>query len=51
MVDERQVEPDFYIDRAEVAVFIPDPDGADKSTLLNDREELFDFNLEAAPIL
>jgi isocitrate dehydrogenase kinase/phosphatase len=51
MVDDRHVEPDFYIDKAEHAVFIADPDGHDKSTLLIDREELFDFNLEAAPIL
>lgn len=51
MVDDTTVEPDYYIDRADVAIFIPDQDGTDKSTLLNDRGELYDFNVEAAPIL
>ena len=53
MVNEDQVEPDFYIDRAEDAVYVPLPRGLDKWTNLNDRkdDDLFDFNLEAEPIL
>jgi hypothetical protein len=51
MVDDTKVEPDFYIDKAEPAIFIPDPDGNDKQTHLEDREELFDFNHESEPIL
>ena len=51
IVDETLVEPDYYIDRAEKAMFVPDEDGLDKSTMLEDREELFDFNAEAEPIL
>jgi hypothetical protein len=37
MVDDEQVEPDYYIDRADPAIFVPDPEGLDKSTLLKDR--------------
>jgi len=51
MVDNLDVEPDYYIDRADPAIFVPDPDGHDKATILEDREELFDFKLEARPIL
>ena len=51
MVDDKEVEPDYYIDRAGDAIFVPDEDGHDKSTILQDREELFDFNLEVEPIL
>lgn len=51
MIDEVTIEPDFYIDRAEPAVFVPDPEGHDKVTMLVDREELFDFNAEVEPIL
>lgn len=51
MVDETRVEPDFYIDHAEPAVFVPDPEGINKSTLLRDREEIFDFETEVEPLL
>lgn len=53
MVNEDQIERDFHIDRAEEAVFVPQPKGQDKWTNLDDRkdEDLFDFNLEAEPIL
>lgn len=51
MVDDRAVEPDYYIDKADPAIFIPDPEGNDKVTMLEDREELFDFDSEAEPIL
>lgn len=51
MVDDHRVEPDFYIDRAEPAEFVPDPEGCDKATLLRDREELLDFELEVEPLL
>ena len=50
-MDQQQVEPDYYIDRAENATFVRDEDGHDKWTMLQDREELFDFNLESEPIL
>jgi hypothetical protein len=53
MVNEDLIEADFHIDRAELAVFVPQPRGLDKWTNLDDRkdEDLFDFNLEAEPIL
>lgn len=51
MVDDTQVEADYFVDRAEPAAFIPEIPGEDKSTMLIDREELFDFNLEVEPIL
>ena len=51
MIDDRQVEPDYYIDKAEPAEFVPDPEGCDKATLLRDREELLDFDAEVSPLL
>jgi radial spoke head protein 3 len=42
------VAPDFYVDKSQAAVFVPDPDGVDKSTELRD---MFDFNLEVEPLL
>jgi hypothetical protein len=30
MVDEQEIEPDFYIDRAPEAVFIPNVEGQNK---------------------
>lgn len=50
-VDDRTIEPDFVIDKADPAVFVPDELGQNKSTLLRDREELLDFNLEVEPLL
>jgi hypothetical protein len=53
MVDEMDIEPDFYIDKADPAVFVPDDAGHDKATYLNDRTDpdLFDYELEVEPIL
>jgi hypothetical protein len=53
MVKEDEVEPDFHIDRADQAVYVPIPKGLDKATNLNDRKDpdLFDFDLEVEPIL
>jgi radial spoke head protein 3 len=30
---------------------VPDPDGHDKATYIDDYSELFDFNIEVEPIL
>jgi len=38
-----ELEPDFYIDRSASAVFIPDPDGQEKETIIEEYD-LFDFN-------
>lgn len=52
MVDEDQLEPDYYIDRPPSPIYIPNPDGEIKSTQIEDRDpDLFDFNLEVEPIL
>jgi len=51
MVDQAEVEPDYFIDRPPTAVYVPDSPGHDKSTVLNDRKDLFDFDLEVEPIL
>lgn len=52
-MNEDLIEPDYHIDRADKAIFVPQPTGLDKWTNLNDRkdEDLFDFNLEVEPIL
>lgn len=51
MVNDDEIEADYYIDRAQEAVYVPDPEGLDKATVLEDRQDLFDFNLECEPIL
>ena len=53
MVDEQMIEPDYFIDMANPAVYIPDDAGIDKATCLDDRNDpdLFDFQLEVEPIL
>ena len=53
MVDEQMIEPDYFIDRANPAIFIPDDAGIDKATCLDDRNDpdLFDFQQEVEPIL
>ena len=52
MVDETLIEPDYYIDKPPDAVYIPDEEGVDKAIQLNNVDpDLFDFNLEVAPIL
>jgi len=50
MVDHVEVEPDFYVDKGNDAVYIPDAEGAEKSTMLYNYD-VFDFNLEVEPIL
>lgn len=49
-VDEKTIEPDFYIDRPPTPEFIPNPAGVNAETQIEDHE-LFDFDLEAEPIL
>ena len=49
-VDERTLKPDFYVDRPPTPEFIPNPAGVDEETQIDDRE-LFDFELEAEPVL
>jgi radial spoke head protein 3 len=52
MVDERQLEPDYYIDRPPSPIFVPNPEGDPKLIQVNDRDnDLFDFELEAEPVL
>lgn len=52
MVDEDEIEPDYYIDRAPDAVFIPNREGENKEIQVIDKDlDLFDFNLEVEPIL
>lgn len=48
-----QVEPDYFIDRPPSAVFVPDEEGADKSTFMDDRKEpeLYSFENEVRPVL
>ncbi|MEY4881251.1 MAG: Radial spoke protein 3 [Armatimonadota bacterium] len=49
-IDEFDVEPDYYIDMAPDAIFIPELDGVDKQNHV-DTKSIFDFELEARPIL
>jgi hypothetical protein len=49
-IDEFDVEPDYYIDVAQDAIFIPELDGVDKQNHV-DTKSIFDFELEARPIL
>lgn len=49
-VDEDMIEPDYYIDQAPRALFIPEEKGVDKQCLV-ERTSLFDFELEAEPVL
>tara|TARA_B100000787_G_C15999800_1_gene209551 strand:+ start:175 stop:390 length:216 start_codon:yes stop_codon:yes gene_type:complete len=52
MVDELDIEPDYYIDRAPDAIFVPNREGENKEIQVIDKDlDLFDFNLEAEPIL
>ncbi len=52
MIDEAQLEPDYYIDRPPSPIFVPNPEGDAKLIQVNDRDnDLFDFELEAEPIL
>ena len=49
-IDEFDVEPDYYIDVAQDAIFIPELDGVDKQNQV-DTKSIFDCELEARPIL
>lgn len=64
MVDEAELEPDYYIDRPvntiiiiifnlqPSPIFVPNPEGDIKMIQVNDKDnDLFDFELEAEPIL
>lgn len=52
MIDEYDLEPDYYIDRAPDAIFIPNPEGEIKATQIYDRDpDLFDYENEVEPIL
>lgn len=53
MVDEEEIEVDYYIDKAADAVFVPESPKHDKMTHLDDRKDpdLFDFDLEVEPLL
>lgn len=53
MVDEQLLEPDYFIDKAPEAVFVPEEKGLDKQTWMEERKDpdLYDFDLEAEPTL
>jgi len=51
MIDENTIEPDYFIDRPPTAIFQPDSPKHNRSTFLDDKKDLFDFNIEAEPIL
>jgi len=52
MLNEFEVEPDYYIDRAPDAIFIPNPEGETKATQIFDEDpDLFDYEREVEPIL
>ena len=53
MVDERYIEPDYFVDRPPPSVYVPPDMGSDKATYMDERNDpdLFDFKAEAAPIL
>ena len=53
MVDERYIEPDYFVDRPPPSVYVPPDMGSDKATMMDERNDpdLFDFKAEASPIL
>lgn len=53
MENEFEIEPDYFIDRAPDAIYMPIPKGRDKTTQVQDRidPELFNFDQEVEPIL
>ena len=53
MVDERYLEPDYFIDRPPPSVYVPPDMGSDKATMMDERNDpdLFDFRAEVEPIL
>lgn len=52
MMDENELEPDYYIDRPPSPIFLPNPEGEQKAIQVEDKDpDLFDFDLEVEPIL
>lgn len=52
MVEEDQLEPDFFIDRPPEASYIPNEKGSNKATQIFDGDnDLFDFENEVEPVL
>ena len=52
MIDEYDIEPDYYIDRAPDANYIPNEKGHTKATQIFDGDyDLFDYENEVEPVL
>jgi hypothetical protein len=52
MIDEYDIEPDYFIDRAPDANFIPNEKGHTKATQIFDGDnDLFDYENEVEPVL
>lgn len=50
MIDEEDIEPDYFIDKPPTPIFMENPKGKDREVQVNDKE-LFDYELEVEPIL
>ena len=51
-IPEQEIQPDYYIDRAPDAIFIPNPEGDSKFTQIFEGDpDLFDYENEVEPIL
>ena len=50
MEDEKQLDPDYYVDKPPTPVFMENAKGVDQEVQVEDHE-LFDFELEVEPIL
>ena len=53
MANEFDIEPDYFVDKAPNAIYVPLPKGRDKTTQVQDLidPELFNFEQEVEPIL
>jgi len=52
MINEFDLEPDYYVDQAPAANYIPNEEGHCKATQIFDGEyEMFDYENEVEPIL
>ncbi len=52
MIDEYDLEPDYFIDRAPDAMYIPNEKGYSKATQIFDGDnDLFDYENEVEPVL
>jgi hypothetical protein len=52
MIDENDIEPDYFIDRPPDATYIPNEKGSEKATQIFDGDnDLFDFENEVEPVL